>query len=108
MHLLQFKTGIYQNISQFITQSQEAVSNKNTALIVQVIEGLKEEITANNDRLCRYRLHHILKNKADKKRKESMLASSLSVQHDETLTDLEKSIVMIEKDLGIETENEEN
>jgi hypothetical protein len=37
-----------------------------------------------------------------------LLTSSLSLCQDEELTDLEKSIVLIERDLGIETENEEN
>jgi hypothetical protein len=35
-----------------------------------------------------------------------MLASSLSAHQNDHLSPLEKSILLIEKDLGIETENE--
>jgi hypothetical protein len=49
---------------------------------------LKYEITVSSDKLFRYRLHHILKDKAGKKRRDSMLASSLSNHHDQELTQL--------------------
>jgi hypothetical protein len=88
MELLDFKCALYDNIAAFVSQCQEAVSVKNWRLTAQTLEGLKAEISANNDRLCRYRLHHILKNKADRQRRESMIASSLSVQQNEQLSDL--------------------
>lgn len=108
MHLLDFKCSLFENIAKFMANSQDNSSNKIANALAQTLEGLKQEINTTNDRLYRYRLHHILKNKANKKRKESMLASSLSAHHNEELSDLEKSIVLIEKDLGIETENDEN
>jgi hypothetical protein len=108
MQLLDFKCVLFQNIAQFIAQSQQAASPKNADSAAQAIDGLRAEVTAISDRLCRYRLHQILKNKAEKRRRQSMLSSSLSLCQDEELTDLEKSIVLIERDLGIETENEEN
>ena len=108
MELLDFKCALYENIAAFVSQCQEAVGAKNWELTAQTLEGLKAEITANNDRLCRHRLHQILKNKADRQRRESMLASSLSVQQNGQLSELEKSVLLIEKDLGIEPENEDN
>jgi hypothetical protein len=108
VELLDFKCALYQNIAAFVTQCQQAAGVQTALLTAQTLEGLKEEISANSDRLCRHRLHLILKNKAERQRRESMLASSLSVSPNEQLSSLEKSILLIEKDLGIETENEEN
>lgn len=86
MELLDFKCALYQNIAAFVTQYQQTNSNQSAQLIAQTLEGLKEEITVNSDRLCRYRLHHILKSKADRQRRESMLASSLSLPPNEQLS----------------------
>ena len=69
MQLLDFKCALFQNIAQFIAQCQQAVSTKNAESATQTIDGLRAEVTAISDRLCRYRLHHILKNKAEKKRR---------------------------------------
>lgn len=88
MELLDFKCALYQNIAAFVGECREAVSAKSCALVAQTLEGLKEEINANSDRLCRHRLHHILRNKADRQRKESMLASSLSAHPNQHLNDL--------------------
>lgn len=106
MELLDFKCALYQNLAAFVTQCHQADSSQSARLTAQTLEGLKEEITANSDRLCRYRLHQILKNKAERQRRESMLASSMSLAPNEQLSELEKSIVLIEKDLGIESEHE--
>ncbi len=52
------------------------------------------------------RLHQILKKKVVRKRKESVLHSSLE-QDKEEISQLERSVILIEKDLGLENEEDE-
>lgn len=42
MELLDFKCALYQNIAAFVTQCQEIVSSKSTALLAQTLAGLRE------------------------------------------------------------------
>ena len=94
MEVLHFKCGILDNLVKFVNRGGAG-------------EGLKQQLEEEKEKsevqLQKYRLHQILKKKVVRKRRESVLGNEMG----EEVSQLEQSIVMIEKDLGIENEEEE-
>jgi hypothetical protein len=75
MEMLNFKCEVYQSIVKFIRDWQKD-SGRGRVESSQILSELEQEISSNHDKLYRYRLHHILKSKAAKRRKQSMLMST--------------------------------
>jgi hypothetical protein len=86
MELLSFKSQVFNIIANLINNTAVTLQTINNPYL-KLVHELKEEVQLMNTELFRYRLHHILKKKMAKKRRESNLNSSLP-QSNEDLSQL--------------------
>lgn len=96
--LLSFKVQLLESLQNLL---KAASSSLNQQTLPSIINSFEEEAKISKEKLFRLRLHQILKRKVVKKRKESVLHSSLE-QDREEISQLERSVILIEKDLGME------
>ena len=85
MELTNFKCEVLRNVAKLI-KALQAKGSRGEAEMAQTLAELDKEISINNEKLFRYRLHHILKSKAAKRRRQSMLMSPSC--EDQQLSDL--------------------
>jgi cell shape-determining protein MreC len=86
MEILSFKSQVFNIIANLINNTVATLQTINNPYS-KLVHELKEEVQIMHTELFRYRLHHILKKKMAKKRRESSLNSSLR-QPNEDLSEL--------------------